>query len=60
MVCTSHQISLGDRIKVDEMGVVCGMYGTEEKCIQPFGGETKERDYLENLGVEKRIILKWI
>jgi hypothetical protein len=42
------------------MGVVCGMYGTEEKCIQPFGGETKERDYLENLGVEKRIILKWI
>jgi hypothetical protein len=24
----------------NEMGVACGMYGGEERCIQGFGGET--------------------
>ena len=57
MVCTSCQISLGDRMKVDEMGVVCGIYWREENCIQNFDGERKER---EDLGVEDGIILKCI
>jgi hypothetical protein len=37
------------------------MYGGEEMCIQDFGGETlRERDRLENAGIDGRIILRWI
>jgi hypothetical protein len=37
------------------------MYGGQERCIQGFGGETlMERDHLEDLGIDWRIILKWI
>jgi hypothetical protein len=36
MYCTSDTY-LSDQIKSDEMGRVCGMYGTEENCLQ--GGE---------------------
>jgi hypothetical protein len=33
------------------------MYEREEKCKQVFGGEIKEVDHLEDLGVDGRIIL---
>jgi len=43
------------------MGVACSMYGEEQRCIQGFGGENlRERDHLENQGVDGRIILRWI
>jgi hypothetical protein len=43
------------------MGGPCRAYGGEEKCIQEFGGETwVERDHLEEVGVDGRIILRWI
>jgi hypothetical protein len=32
----------------------------EEKCIQNFGGNLKERHHLEDLGIVMSIILKWI
>jgi len=36
-------------------------YGVEENCIQDFGGgRRKERDHLQELGVDKWIILKCI
>ena len=39
----------------------CSMYGGEEMCIQDFGGETlRERDPLENAGIDGSIILRWI
>ena len=42
------------------MGGVC-TYGGEERCIQSFGGENlRERDHFGDLGVDGRIILRWI
>jgi len=39
------------------MGGARCTYGGEERCIQGFGGETKERR--EDPGLDRRIILKW-
>jgi len=36
-MCCSSDTYLNDQIKSDEMGGVCGMHGTEEKCLK--GGE---------------------
>jgi hypothetical protein len=40
MICTAHQYYSGDKIKKNEMGRSCGMYGRQEKVIWGFGGET--------------------
>ena len=43
------------------MGGVCSTYEGEERRIQGFGGETmRETDHLEDPGLERRIILRWI
>jgi hypothetical protein len=36
------------------------MYGRDEKCIQIFSGDVEEGDHLGYLGIDGRIILKWI
>jgi hypothetical protein len=42
------------------MGRAYGTYERGEKCVQIFGGETREEMYyLEDLGGDGRIILKW-
>jgi hypothetical protein len=39
----------------------CGFYGRNEKYVHDFGGgNLKERDHLNALGIHGRIILKWI
>jgi hypothetical protein len=43
-------------MNVDEM-VGCVARGGEEKCIGVIGGNP-QRDHLENLGIDERIILK--
>jgi hypothetical protein len=43
------------------MSWACYTYGVKERCIQGFREETCwKEDYLENLGIDGRIILKWI
>jgi hypothetical protein len=43
------------------MGGTCSAYGGEERYIPGLGGEIlRERNYLEDPGVDERIILRWI
>jgi len=43
------------------MGGTCGMYGGEERCMQGFWwGNLRERDHLEYISVDDRILIKWI
>ena len=40
MICTPHPILCECKIKKNEMGRACGMYGGGERHVQGFGGET--------------------
>jgi len=42
------------------MGEKGSTYGVEDKCVQVAGGNPRERGYLEELFVDKMIILKLI
>ena len=42
------------------MGEACGTYGEENRCIEDFGWKPKERDNLEDIGVDGRIITERI
>jgi hypothetical protein len=43
------------------MDGLCNMHGREHTCIQRFGGENfSERVHLEDTGVDRRIVLRWI
>ena len=36
------------------------MYRGEERCIQGSGGKPEGKRHLEDLGIDGRIILRWI
>ena len=43
------------------MGGACSTYEGEERLVQGFWwGNLKQRDHLEDQGVDGRIILRWI
>jgi len=50
---------LHDKIKQNEIGGACCLCGEKKKCVQGFCGENrKERDCLESMHIDGRIILK--
>ena len=52
---------LGNQIKKNELGGACGTHGVEERFMQDFAGENWwEWNYLEDLCIDGRIILKWV
>jgi hypothetical protein len=52
MICTAHRILF----EINEMDGTCSAYGGEERCVQDFGGETRERDHWGDPGVDGRIV----
>jgi hypothetical protein len=43
------------------MGGACGTYGSRRSGRRVLVGKPEKRkDYLEDLGVDRRIILKWV
>jgi len=51
---------LGDQIEKNEKGEACSAY-VGERRIQDFGGgNLRERDHLQDQGVDGKIILRWI
>jgi hypothetical protein len=47
-------------MKKTEMGEACNVWGKEEACAGFRWGNLRERDHLEDPGIDGRIILKWI
>jgi len=58
MICTAHQTLFRDKIKKNGIGRACGIYGRPESVKQTLVEIHDEREYLEGLGVDGRIILK--
>lgn len=51
---------LGDQMKECKMGGACGVTGKREMPRRFLLGNMKERDHLEELNINWRMILKWI
>jgi hypothetical protein len=49
----------GDKIEESEINRACGM-GSREMHTGLWQGRLKEKDHLDNIGVHRKIILKWI
>jgi hypothetical protein len=60
MSCTAHQHYSGDQIKNNEMGEARSMYGERRDAYRFWCGIPRERDHLEDPGIDGTVILKWV
>lgn len=59
MICTAHKYYFGVKIEKNEIGRPCSTYGGRgELHIGCLWENRKERDHLEDRGINGRIILK--
>ena len=59
LICTLHKYHLGDQMEKNEMGEACKMYGERGEVHTGFWrGNLRERDDLEDPGIDGRIILR--
>jgi hypothetical protein len=56
----SSKYYYGDKIKENEVGEACSMYRSDEICTQKLAGNPEGKSDFENLGVNRRTILKLI
>ena len=45
------------QVNKNEMGWACSTYGREEGCMQVLWGNLRERDHMEDPGINGRIVL---
>jgi hypothetical protein len=50
----------GKQIEKNEMGWACSTYGKRDVHTRFWWGDLSEGDHLGDLGIDGRIILKWI
>ena len=58
--CHLAFVSINRNVKKNGTDRACGTYGRLELCVQGFVGDLSERVHLEDLGVDRIKILKWI
>jgi hypothetical protein len=58
ITCTFHY--WGDQIKGNEMGGACSMHEIVRNAYTILVGKPEEKRPLEDLSVDRKIILKWI
>jgi hypothetical protein len=49
----------GDQVKKNKIGWACSLYGVKVRIVY-WCGNLGERDHLEYLGVDGRVMLKWV
>ena len=61
MIYTCHPLLFGDQIEKNEMGAARSMYGGRGDLYTGFWrGNLRERDHLEDSGIDDRIIFRRI
>jgi hypothetical protein len=59
MICTFTQFHSGDQLEKNEMGGACSTYGWRGEMHTGFWwGKLREREQLEDPGIDGRIVLK--
>jgi hypothetical protein len=54
------QYCAGDKIEKNEMGGTCSAYGERRAIYRVLVGNLREIDHLEDKGVGRKVILRWI
>jgi hypothetical protein len=59
IICTVTKYHSGEQIKKNEMGGTCSTYGDRRCAYRVWWVDLREREHLQDLGVDGRILKKW-